>query len=130
MKKHLFYNFLFLMFLPLFSFAQSEIDNKDERETTKHYSLMYTPYFVISSIQGESEYVYKSHEFENGDRQIDWIIPESIESMEVLKGKKATDKYGLNGSNGVIEIQIKSEFYLNLSEEIKAKFIESKISKK
>ena len=32
------------------------------------------------------------------------INPDKIESMNVLKGKTATDKYGVKGKNGVIEI--------------------------
>jgi len=36
------------------------------------------------------------------------ISPETIESVHVLKGKQATDKYGKHGENGVIEITIKA----------------------
>ena len=32
------------------------------------------------------------------------INPDKIESMNVLKGKTATDKYGVKGKNGVVEI--------------------------
>ena len=35
------------------------------------------------------------------------IAPEKIKSMVVLKGKKATDKYGTKGAKGVMEITLK-----------------------
>lgn len=38
---------------------------------------------------------------------VDKTAPSSIESMNVLKGKNATDKYGDKGKNGVIEITLK-----------------------
>ncbi len=41
------------------------------------------------------------------EAEMNAISPETIESVHVLKGKQATDKYGKNGENGVIEIKIK-----------------------
>jgi len=38
---------------------------------------------------------------------VDKTVPSSIESLNVLKGKSATDKYGDKGKNGVIEITLK-----------------------
>ena len=40
---------------------------------------------------------------------VDKTAASSIESMNVLKGKDATDKYGDKGKNGVIEITLKKE---------------------
>ena len=37
------------------------------------------------------------------------IDPDDIESVSVLKGKKAEEKYGVKGKNGVIEITLKKE---------------------
>ena len=41
------------------------------------------------------------------DQNVDHIAPETIESINVLKEKSATDKYGEKGKNGVIEITMK-----------------------
>lgn len=40
---------------------------------------------------------------------VDNVRPEEIESIHVLKGKNATDKYGEKGKNGVVEIDTKKE---------------------
>lgn len=40
---------------------------------------------------------------------ISHIKPDDIESINVYKGKSATDKYGENGKNGVIEITMKKK---------------------
>ncbi len=40
---------------------------------------------------------------------LDNINPNSIKSVNVLKDKKATDKYGEKGKNGVIEVELKKE---------------------
>jgi len=37
------------------------------------------------------------------------IDTEGIESINVLKGAAAVDKYGVNGANGVIEITLKKD---------------------
>lgn len=37
------------------------------------------------------------------------LDPKSMKSIDILKGKKATDKYGEKGKNGVIEISTKNE---------------------
>lgn len=43
------------------------------------------------------------------DFEVNTIDPENIESMNVLKGKSGTDKYGKKGGNGVIEITLKTK---------------------
>lgn len=43
------------------------------------------------------------------------IAPTAIQSVNVLKGKQATDKYGKEGANGVIEIISKSNGESNLN---------------
>lgn len=47
------------------------------------------------------------------------INPNNIESMNVLKDKAATDKYGNEGKNGVIEIVTKNAFRENLPSDYK-----------
>ncbi len=124
MKKALFPCLLAFMFLPFISFAQVEDSNKKVKETSTHYSMMNSPYFVVSISQGNKEFVYKAHQFENGNSEIYWMKPDAIESMQVLKGKNATEKYGFKGNNGVIEVKLKSDFYGELPKDIKAKFLE------
>lgn len=43
------------------------------------------------------------------DVDLNKINPQTIESMNVLKGEKANEKYGKNGANGVIEIITKKQ---------------------
>jgi hypothetical protein len=40
---------------------------------------------------------------------IQTINPDAIESVNVLKGKTAEDKYGEKGKNGIIEITLKQK---------------------
>ena len=35
------------------------------------------------------------------------VTPDTIESISILKGKTATEKYGEKGKNGVLEISTK-----------------------
>ena len=42
-------------------------------------------------------------------KNLNEIDPDSIESINVLKGKSAQEKYGDKGANGVIEIVTKKE---------------------
>ncbi|HWI91284.1 MAG TPA: N-acetylmuramoyl-L-alanine amidase [Flavisolibacter sp.] len=44
---------------------------------------------------------------------VDRIIPETIESITVLKGTSATEKYGKKGTNGAIEITLKTSKTIN-----------------
>lgn len=44
---------------------------------------------------------------EMSKEEIDKIDPTTIESIDVLKGASATDKYGKKGANGVVEIKSK-----------------------
>jgi hypothetical protein len=53
------------------------------------------PLYVLDGVIQDSDYDFKS------------IDPNSIESLSVLKGEKALDKYGDAGSNGVIIIVLK-----------------------
>jgi hypothetical protein len=122
MKNFLLIAFTLLLIIP-FAQAQSEEKKTADKNLETSYSIVYHPYFVITSQDNKSETrVFEARQFENGTSQIDWLRPESIESMNVLKGKDATDKYGVQGSNGVIQIQLKEGFFEKLPEEIKTKF--------
>lgn len=70
----------------------------------------------------------KSLEFEAGKNEnlvLETIDPNSIESISVLKGNEAKDKYGDKGQNGVVIITFK-DFNL-LSKELQTKLTDSKI---
>ncbi|MBN7815355.1 hypothetical protein [Algoriphagus pacificus] len=115
---------LLLFFLASFSIslAQSNAD-KSEKELSTHVSFMNHPLIVISSTDDEAENkVFKAFQFEDGTSQIDWLKPEYIGSMNVLRDNAATDKYGFKGNNGVIEIQLIEGVYRAFPDEIKSKF--------
>jgi hypothetical protein len=40
---------------------------------------------------------------------VDKLDPHSIDQMDVLKDKNASDKYGDKGKNGVVEITLKND---------------------
>nr|MCU0336275.1 hypothetical protein [Sediminibacterium sp.] len=50
------------------------------------------------------------------------FIPEKIESMEVLKGKNATERYGDLRQSMVIQINLKKGSLKKLPDEIRKKF--------
>ncbi|MRT92756.1 M56 family metallopeptidase [Ancylomarina sp. 16SWW S1-10-2] len=56
-------------------------------------------------------YIVDGVEF-NGDKSMKDIDPNDIETMNVLKGKSAIEKYGAKGKNGVIEITSKKNIDL------------------
>ena len=65
-------------------------------------------------------------EFNSGKNEkldLDLIDPNSIESISVLKGKDATDKYGSKGLGGAIVITFKD--FNSISKELQTKFIDS-----
>lgn len=59
-----------------------------------------------SNMQNPPLYILNGKEISK--KEMDKIDPAEIESIDVLKDKSATDKYGTKGSNGVIEIKSKS----------------------
>jgi hypothetical protein len=75
--------------------------------TLKLTNAANTPLYVV-------DYV-KIGTGEEAAAKINKIPPASIESMNVLKGKNATDKYGDQGRNGVIEIITKKKLTLQQS---------------
>ncbi len=84
--------------------------------------------FVLPSVQGFNKdasvetknalFVVNGKEY---NRDIHDINPETIASVTVLKDAKATDKYGVKGKDGVIEVTLKPE---NITTDLKLrKFI-------
>ncbi len=65
--------------------------------------------FQISNIGGNRPPLYVLDGEEIKKEDIEKLDPNTFKSFNVLKGKKATKKYGDKGKNGVIEITIKQE---------------------
>ncbi|MEO6314513.1 MAG: M56 family metallopeptidase [Chitinophagaceae bacterium] len=68
--------------------------------TTKNYSKPQLPYDILIVLNGR--------ELPTGSKIEDFVKPDAIESMNVLKDKTATDKYGAKAKNGVIEVRTKN----------------------
>ena len=84
---------IFLLLIPVFSFAQNDSVQTDKNEILINSKKPL--YFVEGKLINESE--------------VEKINPDEIESVNVLKGEKAIEKYGDEGKNGVIEIQLKEK---------------------
>lgn len=63
----------------------------------------------ISDKTGKKDPLYIIDGKINTDKKIQDIVPEKIESIHVLKGNQAIDKYGKKANNGAIEITLKDE---------------------
>ncbi|MEL6719209.1 MAG: TonB-dependent receptor plug domain-containing protein, partial [Bacteroidota bacterium] len=76
--------------------------------TTKNYSEESKSKIVIKGIVEKRDtnplFVVDGVIFE---QELDKIDPNDIESITVLKGEKATNKYGIKGNNGVVEVTTK-----------------------
>lgn len=57
---------------------------------------------------------------------INYVNPNWIKSLNILKGKDATDKYGTLGQNGVVLIDLKKGSFRNFPPEIRKKFKKTK----
>ena len=68
---------------------ETEVEEEEEKEDLN-------PLFIIDGREVKMEEVNK-------------LIPEEIESVNVLKGQKALDKYGERAKYGVVEIKSKSK---------------------
>jgi len=79
---------------------KTDEDNIEKHKITKKGNFIFSnsenenPLFIINGKETSSEEMEK-------------MKPDSIEKMEVLKGKSATDKYGNKGKDGVILITTK-----------------------
>lgn len=60
------------------------------------------PLFVVFNSKGERQVDTKMN--------IKRIDPNNIETVTVLKGRSATNKYGIEGGNGVVEITLKDKY--------------------
>lgn len=79
-------------------------DESDEDDEGSMVILQKTP----ADDQGK-EPLYLIDGVEATKKQMKNLLPNSIKSVYVLKGKKAVKKYGIKGENGVVEISTKEE---------------------
>lgn len=112
MKKILLFSFVLM---PILGFSQStspsvKITQPPHENKVIHYKKngvpvpnddTKTPLLVID---GEVSSFNKKQDF---DAKLKSIDPNSIESVDVLKGQKAVDAYGEKGVNGVIVVKKK-----------------------
>ena len=102
MKKAL---FAFYLTLPFTAFSQITQPKEEiiAAEPTRMQSINGTnpPLLVLDSA------VFSFKENADFSKKINSIDPNSIESMNVLKGQQAVDAFGEKGTNGVIVITMK-----------------------
>lgn len=58
---------------------------------------------------------------------IDWLVPDLIKSLNILKGNEATSKYGLLGKNGVILIELKKSSFKKIPKRVRKNLLKKKI---
>ncbi|WNH12943.1 M56 family metallopeptidase [Thalassobellus suaedae] len=73
----------------------------------------------LATLKLKSNALYIIDGKESSAKDLENIHPDDIESIDVFKDEKATEKYGDKGKNGVVEITTKSDKW-------KTKFIEGK----
>ncbi len=78
------------------AFSGNMFMDEAEQETEEEEKEDLNPLFIIDGREVKMEEVNK-------------LIPEEIESVNVLKGQKALDKYGERAKYGVVEIKSKSK---------------------
>ncbi|MGB6083821.1 DUF6146 family protein [Moheibacter sp.] len=90
---------IFLLVVPMVSFAQNDSLRLDEKLQGKNGNEVKSPdlpkplYFINGKQTNEAV--------------VNELDPNTIESINVLKGEKAIEKYGEQGKNGLIEIKLK-----------------------
>lgn len=86
-------------------------DDKAEKITkaeAKARGIVLPPVKSTIGLKGENDSVlYFLNEVEIPKKDMEKIIPSEIESITVLKDKRAMEKYGRRAEHGVIEIQLK-----------------------
>jgi len=84
-------------------------NNEDEVEVIINKGDKKTKNKFYIRTNGQEEPIYILNDKEISKKEMDKINPDDIESINVYKGKKAQEKYGDKGKNGVIEITKKKE---------------------
>lgn len=94
--------FLFLFIIPFISFAQNDSVQLEDKSAKKVDTEM-TP--AVTS----NKPLYFVDGTKTKESVVNEINPDAIESINVLKGEKAIEKYGEEGKNGAIEIKMKKK---------------------
>ncbi len=92
---------IFLFLIPVVSFAQNDSLQLDEKLQGKIGTE------VKSSEKPKPIYFIDGKQ--TNEAVINELDPNTIESINVLKGEKAIEKYGEAGKNGAIEINMKKQ---------------------
>ena len=97
--------FAFCLSLPFVGFSQTQLPKEEiiAAKPMRMQSINGTnpPLLVLDSA------VFSFEENADFSKKINSINPDSIESMNVLKGQQAMDVFGEKGANGVIVITMK-----------------------
>lgn len=93
-------------------FSKSEwkvmtITGETDQINASQWGTRSNPANIIFYPQDEKPLVVLDGKEMENDFNMEFIDPEDIESMKVLKGENATKEYGDKGKNGVIEIELK-----------------------
>lgn len=99
-------------------FGQTEQTKKKESASIQLKSKQATPFYVLKVDEKSIEFDARKNE----NLDLASIDPNAIESVSVLKGDEAKNKYGDKGQSGVVIITIKN-FDL-LSKDLQAKFMD------
>ena len=83
-----------------------------------------SPLYIISAEDKILKYpeVSNTEDTATIKQSMDSINPEWIQSIEVFKGKEATERYGTSAQNGAIIIKTKEGAFYKMSEELRSKF--------
>ncbi len=120
MKKYLLSTILLVVSSVLLFAQTDEPKNKGLREF--HLSSN-SPLYIISA--DDKFFTYPEFSVENSiaiKKTMNSIDPNSIQSIEVFKGKDATDRYGILAKNGAIIIKLKKGTFYKMPAEVKSKF--------
>lgn len=120
MKKYLLLTTL-LFVSPMLLFSQN---NEPKNKELKEFHLpSNSPLLIISAEDKSLQYPEVYMEDSATIKQtMDAINPDWIQSVEVFKGKEATDKYGSLAQNGAIFITLKKGTFFKMPVDVRAKF--------
>jgi hypothetical protein len=82
------------------------------------------PLFIITADYKRLQFQGKANKVDadSTTNGLNYINPDWIQTLNVIKGKEATDKYGPLGKNGVILIELKNGTLEKLPLELREKF--------
>jgi len=90
----------------------------------KSFTLADSPLYIVTEGDRKLQIQANGNDKDSGTRSnvLSYIKPDWIQSIEILKGKDATDKYDSLGRNGLILIDLKKGSLRKMPFSIKRKF--------